>query len=79
MEVELIWELILQKLVLQELALWELAIWQVLYFCKLCKCLQQNFAVIKHIDLWEWLLVGVVIANKRTIDIEPERELSLQQ
>jgi len=29
--------------------------------------------MIKHIDLWEWLLVGVVIMNKRTIDDEPER------
>ena len=29
--------------------------------------------VIKHIDLWEWHLVGVVITNERTIDDEPER------
>ena len=25
------------------------------------------------IDLWEWLLVGVAMANKRITDVEPER------
>ena len=26
-----------------------------------------------NIDLWEWLLVGVAMANKRITDVEPER------
>lgn len=43
----------------------------VLYFCKLCECLQHlkyKIVIIKHIGLWEG-----VITNERTIDDEPER------
>jgi len=52
---------------------------QVLYFANFA-----NFASVhsiankrsyklKHIDLSEWLLVGLVIANESTIDVEPQR------
>ena len=44
---------------------------RVLYFCEVCECLSitnKRLQIIKHIDLWEWLLVGVVIMNKSTID-----------
>jgi len=30
-------------------------------------------ATIKHTDLWEWLLVVVVIVNEHTIDVETYR------
>ena len=34
--------------------------------------LQKKIAKIKR-DLWEWLLVGVVVTNKLITDVKPER------
>ena len=44
---------------------------QYFYFCKVCECL--SITISTHIDLWEWLLVGVVITNECTTDDKPEK------
>ena len=44
------------------------------YFCGLGECLRDHnlkITKIKCIDLWEWLLVGVVIVNEHTTDSNP--------
>jgi len=44
--------------------------------CELCKCLQHCIAIIKHIDLWKWLSVGVVITSECTIGDKTGRAVS---